>query len=40
MPNELFLLNNAGEDLILALTALMNQIEEQQKILIVLDSVM
>ena len=40
MPNELFLLNNAGEDLILALTALMNQIKEQQKFLIVLDSVM
>ena len=30
MPNELFILNNAGEDLISALTALMNQIKEQQ----------
>ena len=30
MPNELFLLNNAGEDLIEALTILMNQIKDQQ----------
>ena len=30
MPNELFLLSNAGEDLILAITVLMNKIKDQQ----------
>ena len=30
MPNELFLLSNARDDLILALTTLMNQIKDQQ----------
>ena len=30
MPNELFLLSNAGDDLILAITTLMNQIKDQQ----------
>ena len=30
MPNEVFLLSNAGEDLILAITVLMNQIKDQQ----------
>ena len=30
MPNELFLLSNAGDDLILAVTVLMNQIKDQQ----------
>ena len=29
MPNELFLLSNAGEDLILAIMVLMNEIKEQ-----------
>ena len=30
MPNELFLLSNAGNDLILDITTLMNQIKDQQ----------